>query len=74
MAQRDGQEAAVVVLVERDGMCLEPVRAGVSLVGLREMSGLHAVAVAATYARSVAGPATWPSCPAARAFVAGVAW
>lgn len=50
MAQRDGQEAAVVVLVERDGMCLEPVRAGVSLVGLREMSGLHAVAVAATSA------------------------
>lgn len=43
MAQRGGQEVAVVVLVERDGMCPVPVRAGVSLVELREVSGLHAV-------------------------------
>lgn len=50
MAQRGGQEAAVVVLVERGGMCLVLVQAGVSLVGLREVSGLHAVAVAATSA------------------------
>lgn len=50
MAQRGGQEAAVVVLVEPDGMCPALVRAGVSLVGLREVSGLHAVAVAATSA------------------------
>ena len=44
MAQHGGHEVVVVVLVGQDGMCLVPARAGVSLVGLREVSGLHAVA------------------------------
>ena len=43
MAQHGEREVAVVVLVERGGMCPVPVRADVSLVGLREVSGLHAV-------------------------------
>jgi len=44
MAQHGGQEVAVVVLVEQDGTWPGPDRAGVNLVELREVSGLHAVA------------------------------
>ena len=47
VAQHGGHEVAVVVLEGRDGMCLVPGRAGVNLVGLREVSGPHAVAVVA---------------------------
>ena len=47
VGQHGGHEVAVVVLEERDGMCPVPGRAGVNLVGLREVSGPHAVGVAA---------------------------
>lgn len=47
VGQHCGHEVAVVVLEERDGMCPVPGRAGVNLVGLREVSGPHAVAVVA---------------------------
>ena len=47
MAQHGGHEVAVEVLEERDEMCPVPGRAGVNLVELREVSGPHAVGVAA---------------------------
>ena len=45
--QHGGHQVDVVVLVERDGMCLVLAQVGENLVGLREVSGPDAVAVAA---------------------------
>lgn len=42
MARLAGCVLAAVVLVERDGRCPVPARAGANLVGLQVVSGLHA--------------------------------